>query len=105
MIHGMRRVFVAVVVCTLGLHGMARGAETVAPPPGNGPLLTAGLAAVQRLAVETAPDRSVGSQLQKSTLNNDRKTKIILISVVAAAAVIYVFYQLNHSPGLASGWH
>jgi hypothetical protein len=41
----------------------------------------------------------MAAQLQPTKLKTDRKTTIIVVSIIAAAAVIYMLYQFEHSRG------
>jgi hypothetical protein len=67
----------------------------------NGVLLRSGIAAVQRLAA--AERDAMAAQLQQTKPQSDRKTTVIVVSVVAAATVIYLMYQLHHLGPFVSG--
>jgi|KBSMisStandDraft_5_1062788.scaffolds.fasta_scaffold353743_2 hypothetical protein len=53
----------------------------------------------QALRVQAASLARTGAQLQSTKLNNDRKTKLIIIGIVSAAVVIWVVYELHHLDG------
>jgi len=102
---------VALVMISAGTHlkadGSAPGAEHDLPAlasshsnveplsvcagqtPRHAVLLRAAVASNARTA-------GAGEQLQPTKLHDDRKTKLIIVGIVAAAATIWIVYQLRH---------
>jgi hypothetical protein len=89
------------LLCCLVVPSLAAGQDLPLQAASNGELLRSGIAAVQRLPA-TERD-AMAAQLQQTKLQSDRKTTVIVVSVVAAATVIYLMYQLHHSGPFVSG--
>ena len=92
------------LLCCLLFPSLAAGQDVPLQAAPNGALLRSGIAAVQRLPVVERLEREViAAQMQQTKLQNDRKTTVIVVSVVAAATVIYLMYQLHHLGPFVSG--
>jgi hypothetical protein len=77
--------------------GLAADGGSVAPG-----IMRSGIAAVARLS-DTSQNSAVAAQSQQGQLYNDKKTTIIVVSVVAVATVIWINYQLHHAGGGLTG--
>jgi hypothetical protein len=77
-------------------HGEELGSPARAPI-----LLQSGIALLRALPLGNADALIPPAQLQQTKLKtmNSRRAKVILITVIAAAAVVYVLYELDHMDG------
>lgn len=89
------------LLCCLVFPSLAAGQDVPLQAAPNGALLRSGIAAVQRLPV--VEREVIAAQMQQTKLQNDRKTTVIVVSVVAAATVIYLMYRLHHLGPFVSG--
>ena len=96
-----RTASVVALLSFLMFPSFAAGQDLPLQAASNGVLLRSGVAAVQRLAA--AERDAMAAQRQQTKLQSDRKTTVIVVSVVAAATVIYLMYQLHHLGPFVSG--
>jgi hypothetical protein len=98
--------FAVVVALAPALAGATVSAEQAAPLPSialRGISDIATLPAYFESANMRTPARTVSrrqtradAQLQRTKLKTDRKSKLIIIGVAAAAVAIYIVYTINH---------
>jgi len=88
----------SMIVCVLASASVATAQALPPVPSTQVGIFQAGVAKVQQMSADPLQRQALmAAQLQPTTLKTDRKTTIIVISVIAAAAVIYTLYQFEHS--------
>ena len=93
----------ALIVTVYALPAGPASAQDLRQPSTGGTLLQAGRTIVeQTVHEEQAVAAFAARQLQPTRLKSDRKTTIILVSIVAAAVVVYMLYQFEHSGPILS---
>ena len=97
-IHMRSALSASTIVCFLASASLATAQDLMPVVFTHVGLREAGVVAVQWMSSDPLQRQAfMAAQLQPTKLKSDRKTMIIVASVIAAAVVIYMIYQFEHS--------